>query len=832
MTSETSFGAWIARRRRGLGMTQADLASCAGCSLSAIRKIETDERRPSLQIAELLCGCLRIPAAQRALFLNVARGELRVERLPAAHDENAADLAAVVATGQPAPAAPPTNLPAAITPLVGREFERAELARLLADPHCRLLTITGAGGMGKTRLAMATAASLTEVFAGGVYFVSLAPVTAPRFIISTIVETAGLALDASDDPIAQLANHLRDRPALLVIDNAEHLLEGIGVLSQLLQRASCIKLLVTSRERLNLQGEWVFELHGLPVPPPGQLDRLEQYSAVTMFLASARRADHRFTFGAADRAHVARICQLVDGMPLGIELAATWVRTLTCEEIAGEIQHDLDFLTASMRDAPPRHRSLRAVFEHSWHLLPDPERAILSRLSVFRGGFTRDVAQQVAGASLGLLASLVSRSLLQRSEGGRYDLHEMVRQFAAQKLREAGEEADVRHKHAAACLSLVQHVSLLAQSPAAEAWRARLDLEYNNLRAALAWASDGRNGSEAEILGLRLATALGRYWYLQGLWIEGRHWLETLLALPAAQAPTRERGQALTELSILLDCLSDYDRARRHFDEAITLSRDCGDEWTTAWALYNFSHLLLLHFQFQQAEQMATESLGIFRKLNDRWGMAVCLGRLSSILTSRGDHTTAMRLTEESAVLFEATQDFGGLASARIVGGGIVFNLKDYARAGEMFQEGYDLYHGLRNRGGVRWALRCLGAVALAQEQYAQALRWSREALALAWDLRTKTAIADLFLELTKALAGVGDLARAARVFAAAVALAEDIRTPFSQGKQDPLLALLRGGLDEATLGRELAAGKAASLEQAVADALGPGEFAAAPIKP
>jgi transcriptional regulator with XRE-family HTH domain len=360
--THVSFGWWLKQRRKTFDLTQADLARCVGCAVVTIQKIEADERRPSRQMAELLAGCLHIPPADQPTFLKVARAELRLERLA---EVVPAALPPLPPEAEPrsSTSVPPLDLPAPPTPLVGREHELAAIVRLLQETSCRLLTLVGPGGIGKTRLAIEAATHQQAAFAEGVYFVSLAPVSAVEFIIPTIASALAFTFYGPTEPQTQLLNYLRQKRVLLVLDNFEHLLafpQGTDLLAELLRHAPALKLLTTSRERLNLQGEWVLEIQGLPVPPNDQGSDLEAYSAALLFVQSAQRARVGFVLLPEERPAVARICRLMEGMPLGIELAASWVRSLSCQEIAQESERSLDFLAVSMRDAPARHRSMRA----------------------------------------------------------------------------------------------------------------------------------------------------------------------------------------------------------------------------------------------------------------------------------------------------------------------------------------------------------------------------------------------------------------------------------------------------------------------------------------
>ena len=351
------------------------------------------------------------------------------------------------------PAAQHHNLPVSLTPFVGRQEELTRLAAILANPACRLLTLVGPGGIGKSRLAIRAARLQLGTYLDGVYFVSCVATASVELLPATIAEALNFTFHGPTDPKEQLLNYLRQKEMLLVIDNFEHLLAGAELLLELLRGAPPgLKLLVTSRERLNVPPEWLFEVAGLSVPPDclasGAAEDLETYDAVALFLQAVRRLQPDFSPSGPAESRVGCLCRLVQGMPLALELAAPWVRTLTCAEIVQEIERDLDFLTGSRRDAPDRHHSIRAVFDHSWRLLSAEEQRVLAGLSVFRGGFQRQAAHQVAGASLATLSALVDKSLLRFNPLGRYDLHELLRQYAFERLGEtagAKESALARH---------------------------------------------------------------------------------------------------------------------------------------------------------------------------------------------------------------------------------------------------------------------------------------------------------------------------------------------------------------------------------------------------
>ena len=717
------FNEWLKRRRKALDMTQDELATRAGCSVSALRKIESGERRPSKQLAALLAKALEIPPQDQPVFLRVARGELNLARLGQPSPDPTHPTAGIASLHQAA-APPPIahqRIPLQATPLIGREAELAAMEQLFSDPQCRLLTLTGIGGIGKTRLAIEFALGKQTDFPGGVHYIPLTSVNSSEKISPAIADVLGFSFSGPADPKEQLLNYLAShicQEALFIFDNLEHLLVPaaggsltdssppgvVGLTAEILQRLPNVKILGTSRERLNIRGEWTYELHGLSVPPADIVDRLEEYDSIALFVQSARRTRSSFQITPGEQLPLIQIARLVEGVPLAIELAAAWVGILSCQEIAREIQSNIDFLTTSLRDVPERHRSIRAAFEHSWKLLSAEERRALSQLAVFRGGFDRHAAQQIAGASLPLLASLSAKSLVRRTESGRYDLHEVIRQCSLAYLHEHPRHLETYARHCAHYLALVQEQECFLKSGSQQEAVQQLTGEIDNIRAAWVWAI------EHQRLDLLEQAGRGFGWCLEitGLYREGIEQLEllvqTLKTLPQEGQTCRLTGlmlihQALLhfrkgefeqarqlyaesiltlrptgEQALLADALvfvgtihhlqGDYERARLALEEGLAFARECDEPWFEAWAIYNIGHVESLLGHYEQGYEQMLAGLRIWRELGDPQAIALGLNFMVTTLNKLGRFEEAKAFMHESIALCEQSKNRWGMGTA------------------------------------------------------------------------------------------------------------------------------------------------------------------------
>ena len=781
-----------------------------------------------------------------------------------------------------APPAPYHNLPPQPTPFVGREEELAAIAQRLANPSCRLLTIVGPGGIGKTRLAIQAATEAAATFLNGVCFVPLASVISADFLVPAIAQALGFPFHGPKDPRRQLIGYLQDKEMLLVLDGFEHLLTpsptllppqpsprrgkgegGIGLVVDILHHAPDVKILVTSRERLNLRWEWLFEIEGLRVPPlpwPSPYEEgVESYSAVQLFLQSARRVDWRFA-PIQEAGWVVRICQLMEGMPLGIELAAAWVGERSCREIAQTIERNLGFLAASFRDMPPRHRSMRAAFDHSWHLLSEEEQRVFRRLSVFRGGFQDAAAVQVTGASHRLLASLADKSLLRRLPSGRYELHELLRRYGAERLQEAGEETPLHRRHLNYFVALAERAAPELEGPEQEAWLGRLEADHDNMRAALEWSTAG---GEAEV-GLRLAAALWRFWEVRGHLREGCRWLEELLAKaePERTSPS-VRARALRGAGRLLQCQGEYERATALYQESLALLRELGDKrgiahtlnnlGLVAWHQGNYSEAIAAYEEslalkrqlgdkrgiasslgnlaivtwyqgdYERARALYTESLALFRELEDKKNIAISLRNLGALAREQGEYEQAAALLEESLALFRELGSRRGIASSLGLLGYVARHQGGYERATALWEECLTLFRELGDKRSVAITLANLGSVASAQGEHGRAEGLYRESLALQREVGEKRDIAECLEGLAGVAGQQGQVERAARLFGAAEALREEVGAPLppaDRARYERHVAALRLKLNREDFERAWAQGREMPLEQAVTYAL------------
>jgi predicted ATPase/transcriptional regulator with XRE-family HTH domain len=779
METPVTFGEWLRQSRDQLRLTRVELAGRIGCSVSALQKIETGERRPSVQIAELIANCLNIPTERRTTFVRVARGELSVDRLSP--------------VTQPVSASPISrnNLPVLPTPVIGRQRELEQLSQLLRDPQCRLLTLVGPGGIGKTRLAIEAATHMQDDFAAGVYFIPLASVNRSRLIVPVIADALGYPFQSASraDPKTQLFSYLKEKQALLLPDNLEQLLAepGIEMLGELLTHAPQVKLLATSRESLGLQGEWVFEVQGLPVPGGGYEQGSSQDTSVELFLQRARRADVGFNATTADYPTIIRICQLVDGMPLGIELAAAWVRTLSCAEIAHEIEQGLGFLSLSARDFPARHRSMRAVFDHSWKLLTQEEQQVLSRLSLFRGGFRREPAEVVAGATLSLLSALVTKSLIRRSGMERYDLHELIHQFAVERLSEhPQEQMAVEARHGRYYLAWFGGEEKRLRSSAQHEALTELTAEMDNFRGAWDWGV--ARGEFALIEGtLRTFSMLydTRGWLQEGLDMLGRavDALETAHAqLPLDRTNQVVLGHLLTSRSLLASRLGQYEQAQAMLERSLEILRPLNESRVLVESTTFLGMVMELTGNYASALDLYSEGLETAKEIGDRWFAALCFTCISGLVGF-----TRVSVTPETRHQRwqSAVADWRRIGDPRLTA--IALNnlslsalwLGQFDEARLAQEESIELSSSVGDRWGLGFAYRGLAIILQAQGDHLQAVDKFRESLDVLRQLGARQDVARVLAEMGRSVFALGNGFEAERIWRDSLRIAIETRGTF-----------------------------------------------------
>lgn len=748
---------------------------------------------------------IRLAGAELEAMLADKAAKWQSGKVPVNDDGTVVDNRPFAASPHPPIAVSPTqphNLPTSTTPFVGREVELANLAQLLADPQVRLVTITGPGGMGKTSLALAAAAKQLESTSGyttfphGLYFVPLAPLSDVDAIVAAIAEAIGFTFYEGAPPQQQLLDTLREKQLLLILDNFEHLLEGATLVDTLLQTAPGVKLLATSRERLNRQSEHLLRLAGMDFPDWETPEDAAAYSAVQLFLQSARRVQPDYTLTGLDLAPIARICRLVQGLPLGIVLAAAWLELLSAEEIAQEISQSLDFLETDMADVPERQRSIRAVFDYSWRLLTPEEQTIFPRLSVFRGGFSREAAQAITGASLRTLLALVNKSLLHRTPEGRFEIHELLRQYAADHLTDA---ATTRTQHSQFYLTFLhQRESALERAGQLRALQ-EIDLERENVRVAWEWAVE--QGALAP-LGQALP-ALMTYLHDRGRYPEGmtmsRYLTQKLATLPTSlerdplliraligQASfTHTLGQATESETLqkqalaLLEGLPSHEidlRSLRAFvlgslaaapwviterqvslayaEESLALYRAVGDLSGEARTLGLLAFVKTVHNEAAVGQQDGLQALALYRQLGDQYGLMDTLHKLS---IATPDAATRRPYLEECLTIAERLGDTGGAARA-------LFNLSldasamgHFAAALGLVERSLTLAHDLGSRQDMARGHMGRGFVHLHLGQYELARQDATQAIQYGVSVNYTWVLVNSYLLQLAAAVGLAD---------------------------------------------------------------------------
>jgi predicted ATPase/DNA-binding CsgD family transcriptional regulator/transcriptional regulator with XRE-family HTH domain len=865
----SSFGSWLRRRRKALDLTQAELAARAGCALTTIKKIETGARQPSRRLAVRLADALALSADERAMLLAAAGSSSPIELppLPAQSSTSAAP--------SPAAAPLPSALPAPHGALIGRSGDVAALRSLLLQSATRLVTLTGPGGVGKTRLALQIATDLRDAFVDGVWFVDLAALSDPELVPAAIARA--LRFEPGAEPLAVLAQALRDQHALILLDNFEQIVGAAPAIAQLLAAAPYLVVLATSRTPLRLTHEQEYPVSPLELPPEQHPHALDTYAAVQLFVRRARAVQPHFMLTAENGVAVAAICRRLDGLPLAIELAATRVRLLAPPALLRRLDRRLALLTGGPRDLPARQQTLRATLDWSYHLLDVRQRRVFARLGVFVSGATLEAIEVVCGTSersdvLAEVTVLVEQSLIRQYADAaaigypepRFNMLETIREYALEQLTASGEEMATRARHAAYYLGLAESAVPRLRGPEQVRWLDWLEADHDNLRAACEWYL-GSGGIEE---GLRLAGALHWFWDRRGYLDEGRARIHAALGAAAtiadpADSLLRARAWALAGAAALAFDQGDHaavavlaeesaglfrqlgdssglalallrlafarsaaepQQARGLLAEAIEHARATGDPWFVGLALFVSAQAALFGAGDRAAARACiTEALPALQMSGDPYLLAHGLGTLGLIELADGDLAAARASLEHGLAVVRTLRDTRSAAIIAATTADAARCQGEYARAAELYSESLALYHALGNRAEIPAILHNQGYVALGTRDYPAARDLFAESLRRQHAAGNTAGIAEGLGGLAALAVAQGRLERAARLFGAAETIRASSPAPIWPAERfeiDRHTEELRARLPAPARAQLWRDGQAFSLEQAIAYAL------------
>ncbi|MFL5731782.1 MAG: ATP-binding protein [Chloroflexia bacterium] len=727
----------------------------------------------------------------------------------------------------------PNNLPAQRSPIVGRDKELASLRSLLQRSDVGLLTLTGPGGIGKTRLALQVAADLLERFADGVYFVPLDTVHDSHLVESIIAQTFGVREGGGRPLFDSLKDFFSNKQMLLVLDNFEQTLPAASMAAQLLSASPGLKVLITSRSRLHVRGEHEFTVPPLSLPEPGHppdLAGLAQYESVRLFIDRAVAIKPDFEVNNDNAPAIAEICTRLDGLPLAIELAAARIKILPPKAMLARLHSRLNLLTSGEKDLPSRQQTLRGAIDWSYNLLSPDEQMLFRRLSIFAGGCSLNALEGLCPRGLKIdvldgLESLVDKSLLQQDEQAngepRFRMLETIREYATERLAESGEEDDVAREHAEIYTGLAEESEPLLHRPEQLDRFNLLETEHDNLRGALQWSL---KSGEADIA-LRLCASLWYFWWVRSHLTEGRKWLEAALQLAASVGnKTPEHARALYGQAILCRTFGEVDSVLKYTEESAALAREINDQASLGSALSVRGVGFLMGKKADAARSSAEEGVAVLRRAGyTGWDLAIALLRYTMVLAGQGDVAPARVSIEESLAIFRQLGDRWGTSQDLNVMGDLARAQGDYDRATTLYTESLGLYRQLGVKRDIPASLHNLGHVALARGDNLKAEEFFKESLKLQQELGNRQGMAEALIGLAGVAAAMQQPARAARLLGSSTSVRDALGLSMWPGEQttyEQILSATRSQLDEPAWQSACDEGHSMSMEQVIDYAL------------
>ncbi|MEO8285538.1 MAG: tetratricopeptide repeat protein [Chloroflexota bacterium] len=788
----TLFGQWLRNRRKALDLTREKLSICSGCSPSTIEKMESGERRPSAQLAELLAHCLRVPTEEIATFVVFARGGQSTFFVPETRQYDKEERHILQSTTL-------MQMPVQATDFVGRESEVEEIRGLLRQSDVRMLTLLGPPGIGKTRLSVEGALGLGRDFPDGVYFVALSTITDPTLAIRAVAAAVGLQEVGHLPILDTMKEWLQGKRILLVLDNFEHVLAAGVEVATLLAESLDMKMVITSRVALHAYEEHIFRvppMHFPEVDTAGrvldetQLERLARFEAVELFAQRARAVRHDFMLGTHNIEAITAICRKLDGLPLAIELAAFRANVLSPQIILEKLEHSLDLLTNGPVNLPERQRSLRAAVAWSYSLLDPDAQLLFRRLSVFVGGCDFRAIEQIDRAMSGdddggehgkilldTLATLVDNSLLQRYEDGnepRFSMLETMREYALEQLAESGEEDLARQAHANYYLGLAEQIEPEIMSANQPQMLDRLQRDHDNLRATLRYFLECNNN----VALARLAGALRRFWYFRGHLTEGMGWLRTAISY-RDQLPPASVAKIVHSAGTVHWVMGEFEQANSYYEDCLAIYRSLGDRVGVANILNNMGVTYTNMGDYETPIGLYMQSLEISRETGNEWTEAVTLSNLGLSALNRGDYEEAQRWLDESLEVRQDVHDKQGIAQSLNNLGIVARCRRDFARSHRLHTEALEKFRELSDRWSIGLCLVNMGNLAMDSDApLEEATQLFRKGLVVDRELGVRPGMADCFDGLARIASQEQRWEIAAVLFGAAEKLREEHGIP------------------------------------------------------